>query len=135
MLEVQFHNIIQYVGRFHDSRICQLYYMGLLNKLRIFIYYSSIYSSWTLKFVWSYIPSTMRMNYCSSKKFEVDTISSQCFSCNDDNTSIENTNTIHNNLTTQSNIIHYSYWHQFLLIFEVPPHKSKIVKAHVRCYI
>jgi hypothetical protein len=34
--------LFSHVGWFHDLGTCQSYFMGLLNKLRIFIYYSYI---------------------------------------------------------------------------------------------
>ena len=34
--------LFSHVGRFHDLGICQLYYVGPLNKTRVFLYYSCI---------------------------------------------------------------------------------------------
>ena len=42
---------------------------------------------------------------------------------------------LHNILTIQTIIIHYSYWHQFLRIFLVSSHEGRIVEAHVICSI
>ena len=39
---VTFETLFSHVGRFHDPRICQLYSMGLSNKLGMSIYYSHI---------------------------------------------------------------------------------------------
>lgn len=35
-------SLCSHVGRFHNPRMCQLYFVGSLNNIRIFFYYSYI---------------------------------------------------------------------------------------------
>ena len=77
----------------------------------------------------------MHMNYCSSREYlrytllfpilvHVVAINKPVI--------IENTNTVHNILIIQTGTIQFLNRHQFLPIFYVSSHESKIVKAHVR---
>ena len=59
--------------RFHDLGICQLYYVGGLNRVRIFVYYSYIQVD-TWKFGGSYIPDTIHMIHCSSQHYSHETL-------------------------------------------------------------
>ena len=100
----------RHVGQFHDPGICQLYCVGPLNKVRMFIYYSYIRVD-TWKFGWSYTPGTMHMNHCSCQHYSHETLFipvSFTTIIIHSNTIIENPDNFHNILTIHTGTIHYS---------------------------
>ena len=65
--------LFNHVCQFHDPRICQWYFVGFLNKVRVIIYYSY---SWvdTWKFGWSYNLGTIHKNQYSSRHYSHETL-------------------------------------------------------------
>ena len=112
------------MGRFHDPGLCQLYYVGVPNKVRI--NYTIRTSRLSLGNLGGVIPPTLFKSFIVHpgiihKKYIY--IYSSWYSplkilFINSNTIIENTGTIH-----------YSYRCQFLLIFLIYSHKGKIVEV------
>ena len=100
-----------HVGRFHDPRICQMYFMRAPNKVRVSIYYSYIQAD-TWKFGWSNTPNAFHMTHYSSRYYSlgVPFITTLI---------TENTNIVHNILTIHVDTIHSSCHRCFLIILKV----------------